>query len=114
MDMELKDFITESLVQIQEGVQAAIDHRVETPKAAGVINPVWDSALNISRQDIQNVEFDVAVTIADKTINNANGGIRVCAIQLGASHDQSVELSSVTRIKFSVPVILPVHIVTAE
>jgi hypothetical protein len=37
--MELKDFVAEALVQIQEGVQEAIERRGQNSGAAGAISP---------------------------------------------------------------------------
>jgi hypothetical protein len=37
--MELKDFVAEALVQIQEGVQEAIERRGQNTEAEGVISP---------------------------------------------------------------------------
>lgn len=55
--MELRAFVSETLSQIREGVQDAINRRSSTPGAAGVVNPVWS---NHSASDRQQVEFDVA------------------------------------------------------
>ena len=67
--MELREFVTETLVAIQEGVRAAIE-RVEESKAIGVVNPVWDSGDGEKvdwKEYAQAVEFDVAVTATDTT-----------------------------------------------
>jgi len=50
------------------------------------------------------VEFDVAVTISKKTDVDAKGGIAVHVFEAGAKRTSSAEHSSVSRIKFGVPV----------
>ena len=110
--MELKEFITESLVQIQEGVQDAINRRASLTDAAGVINPVWGtSGDDISFRDMQKVEFDVAVTATDRTAGGGKAGLRIFSAEVGADASKSVENSTVSRIKFTVPFIPPVQIV---
>jgi len=103
--MELKEFITETIVQIREGVQDAIKRRSDTRSAAGVINPAWVDTFSDSNR--QMVEFDVAVTVADKLAGSAHGGLRVLSVELGAKGSKEAEKSTVSRVKFSLPIIPP-------
>jgi hypothetical protein len=102
--MELREFVTETLVQIQEGVQDAINRRRDTQGAAGVINPAFAEP---SANDRQMVEFDVAVTVSDKHEGSAKGGLRVWSVELGAGGSMAAERSTVSHVKFAVPVIPP-------
>lgn len=102
--VDLKDFIAETLVQIQEGVEQAIKRRLDTPGASGVINPAFEAS---KQSDTKDVEFDVAVTVQDKTSGSAKAGLKVFGIDLGGDGSKSAEHSTVSRIKFSVPVIAP-------
>ncbi len=107
--MELKEFITQTLIQIQEGVQGAIS---ALPQGPGVINPVFSENPNdIGVDNIQNVEFDVAVTVTDKMSGGGKAGIKVFAIELGGDGSKSVEQSSVSHIKFTVPIVPPTQLV---
>ena len=112
--MDLKDFIAETLVQIQEGVQEAINRRSASQGAAGVINPVWGNVNEISPDHRQNVEFDVAVTVTDKTTAGGNAGIKVFSIELGGKAEKGAEQSTVSHIKFSIPLVPPVQIVLPQ
>ena len=57
---------------------------------------------------IQKVEFDVAVTVTDKNSSWGKAGIRIISIELGGELSKGTELSTVSRIKFAIPVIPPV------
>jgi hypothetical protein len=111
--MDLKDFITATLVQIQEGVQAAIEQRSGSGNSAGVINPAFGSANNIGTMHQQVVEFDVAVTVSDKAGAAAKGGLKIFSVvDIGGEGSKSNEQSTVSRIKFGVPIIPPMQVVT--
>lgn len=102
--MELREFVTETLVQIQEGVQNAIARR-SGHEAKGVINPAWSDTYTDANR--QMVEFDVAVTVVDKLEGSASGGLRVLSIEIGAKGSKAAEKNIVSRVKFSVPVVSP-------
>ncbi|WGF90770.1 hypothetical protein [Marinivivus vitaminiproducens] len=101
--MDLADFVTNALVQIQTGVANAIDQRSDK---AGVISPLSNSKI-ITKGEIQIVEFDVAVTASDKTDVDGHAGIKVLSLNIGGGGSTSSQLSTVSRMRFSVPVILP-------
>jgi hypothetical protein len=105
--MELREFITETLLSITEGVGEAIRRRLADVSGVAVISPVFDGEVDW-KDLVQPVEFDVAVTEADKTEGRGKGGIKVLAVaEIGGEGTKSWERSTVSRIKFSVPVILP-------
>lgn len=110
--MELKEFIAETLVQIQEGVDDAIRRRSATNGAAGVINPVFGATMNAAGTDhLQKVEFDIAVTVSDKATGGGKAGLKVFSVELSGEVSKGAEQSTVSRIKFTVPVIPPVQLV---
>jgi|TARA_R110001606_G_C15358805_1_gene648292 hypothetical protein len=104
--MELKDFISNSLVDIQEGVEDAIK-RVDEKGTTGVVNP---HLVNVKTRAslMQNVQFDIAVTASDKEGQGVKGGIKVVGIAIGADGKTSSETSVVSRIQFNIPIIPPV------
>lgn len=104
--MDLSEFVTNTLVQIQLGVQNAIT-QAGARGMTGVINPVWGSPDRVSRSDLREVTFDVAVTVADKSVKAVDGGIKVWAIGVAGDRETSAERSDVSRIQFSIPVIPP-------
>ncbi|MBR0560743.1 hypothetical protein [Neokomagataea anthophila] len=112
-DMELREFIKETLVSIAMGVQEAINAHREEPSSVGAINPVWgadSSAINADHK--QNVEFDVAVTVTGKNSTAGKAGIKIfSALDIGGTDSRSLEQSSVSRIKFTIPIVPAVEIV---
>ncbi|MDN3640373.1 hypothetical protein QWY82_16380 [Simiduia curdlanivorans] len=111
--MKLKDFISNTLFEIQEGVQEA-QRLVKKADTSGVINPVWKSASEANKSDIREVQFDVAVTVIEKTGGKAGGAIKVMGIGIGADISGGGENSYVSRIQFSIPVIPPMTVVKDE
>lgn len=106
--MDLKDFVRESITQIMDGVQEAIDER---GSKYGVINPAWNTA----HQAIASpVEFDIAVTAVDKNEKGVNAGLKIWSVEFGGKGNISAENSTVSRIKFSIPIIPPVQVITSE
>jgi hypothetical protein len=101
--MELKNFISETLVEIQTGVQDAISQLVALD-AKGAVNPVFRE---VGRAHIQTVEFDIAVTVADKTAGAGKAGIQVIGLGVGGKVETQVETSHISRIRFSIPLIPP-------
>jgi hypothetical protein len=108
--MELREFVAETLIAIQEGVRDAI-LGIDERKVTGKVNPVWnvDPGAKVDWRDyVQSVEFDVAVTATDKAEATGKGGIKVLTIaEFGAEGSKSTERSTVSRIKFSIPIVPP-------
>lgn len=112
--MELQEFVSQTLVEISQGVSQAqkrlsdsgamispqvVQSKAESTASVGYINTNYGMA--------QVVTFDVAVTVGDRS--SAGGGIGVFsgAINLGGKGETSQENSPLSRVQFSVPVILP-------
>lgn len=111
--MDLREFVKETLVQIAMGVQDAITEHQSIEGAVGSINPVWGSdASAISAEHAQKVEFDVAVTVTDKAGGTGKAGLKVFSLELGIDGSKLVEQSTVSRVKFTVPIVPAVQIVT--
>jgi hypothetical protein len=105
--MELQEFVTETLVAIQKGVAEAIT-RAEEDKTIGAINPVWSDDKVDWKDHVQLVEFDVAVTATDKSSGGGKGSIKILSIaEVGAEGSKSLERSTVSRVKFSIPIVPP-------
>ena len=111
--MDLREFVRETLVQIVEGVVDARDPIVEK---GGDINPVgghfdqtnlgarqWDW----DRGAAEVVEFDLALTTSDKEDAKAGIGVFLGGIGIGSKISGENAYSSMTRVKFSVPLLLP-------
>lgn len=110
--MELKDFVAQTLTQLIEGVVAS--QKAGSAHGATVnpqINPMSDSSkhgfVHCYEGFAQVVRFDVALTVTEGT--GTKGGIGVFAgpVNLGSSGQSSSSNSSVSRVQFNVPLILP-------
>lgn len=108
--VELREFITTTLVEIQRGVQEAIN-TVGRDAVTGAINPVFERVSNVGRADITAVQFDIAVSVSDRKAGAGEGAIKVFALSLGGNAEQEKETSHVSRIRFSIPVLPPATIV---
>ena len=108
--MELREFVTSTLVQILEGVGDAQDHLVKSGRK-GIINPTWGGGEKLY-DHVQSVSFDVAVTVSDKAGGAANAGIKVMAIDIGAKGSIEAQNSNVSRVSFAIPIVPPYTPVT--
>jgi hypothetical protein len=117
--MELKDFVAQSLHQIVQGVKEA-----QATDTGAVINPRIDDSSGSnpdalkkagrlfevsSRLPIEEVDFDVAVTVEEsgQAGGKIGAGIKVLGLEAGMSGASETRNSSVSRIRFSVLVKLP-------
>lgn len=115
MSIQLKDFVSESLKQIIQGVQSAQDFAEENQAKvapAGIYGttPEYAAQLGIigkGEDYLIPIDFNIAVTASES--EEASGGIGVLVSVLGASvKGKSEETSStVSRIKFIIPISLP-------
>ena len=113
--MELKDFVTETLVQIAEGIeQAQIRLKENNSEAIINTNVTKDDSGHLvtggRRKPVEIVEFDVAILANEGTATKAGVGIAVASLfslDAGGQSNQSKGVES--RIKFKVPMSYPMH-----
>lgn len=111
--MDLKDFIKNTLVQIVDGVLEA-EKELESRNAS--VNPIggifdqkqiggrtWSFEDGIT----ETVNFDVALTNSEKEGTSGGIGVLLGSISLGAKGSSEETITSVTRIKFNIPLLLP-------
>ena len=112
--MNLKEFVAETLFQIIEGVKET-QERVE--KYGSKVNPrIATYPVNLDRQKlivteneeiIQTIDFDVALTAKEEAGKKGGIGIFVGSVGVGGQKQSNTENSSVSRVKFRVPITLP-------
>ncbi len=111
--MELKDFVSETLKQILEGVKTAQGYTKET---GGKIVPagMGQTASNTHPQIyakngefVQMIEFDVAVTTTEEDKAKGGVGVFVGAFGVGVQGENGIQNSAINRIQFKVPIVLP-------
>ncbi|HEY1039693.1 MAG TPA: hypothetical protein VGF30_09830 [Bacteroidia bacterium] len=90
--MDLKDFVSQTLKQINDGLQEGHQH-VKTSGGEGVHNGYF------------NVAFDVALTTNNEESSDVGGKITVASIfQAGGKKEKTTESTNYSRIQFSVSV----------
>ena len=115
--MELKEFITESLKQIIEGI---IDAQAYAKDKHATINPdglKYDENNNliVHRHPAsldhmpQIIDFDIVVTVTEKEHAKASLGVLTGVLGLGTQAQMESGNTVANRIKFSVPVVFPAH-----
>ena len=119
--MDLSTFIRESLVQIARGIEEAnanlagttakVNPRGIVPSAKG--DTKFYGYLNESNEEkymrvVQEIEFDVAVHATEGTETKGGIGIMVGTIGLGSHGKSQAGSSSESRLKFTIPMVLPV------
>ena len=111
--MKLDDFVSETLKQIITGVVAAQEYgntqnaKVNPITARFHSNTEGHANCRETGVPLQKVEFDVAVTVAEEQ-TSANDGGSVGSISVASANSNSSQNSSVSRIQFEVPVLLPI------
>ena len=114
--MELKNFISQALMSIVEGV---VEAQSRTASHGAFINPggltrttksisddaIWDNKTN---NFARIVTFDVAVTVEEGSKTNAKIGVVAGVFNLGAGGASENKELAFSRIQFAVPLLLPV------
>lgn len=119
--MDLQDFVKETMLQIGKG---AIKAHKELSDLGGLIpdtdmeilgdkdvsfiyDKVKVNGSHIQRM-IVNVDFDVAVTISESSKKNIGGNLTVASLfSLAKKSENNNETSAISRIKFTLPLVLP-------
>ena len=108
--MELRNFVKATLEQIVDGVA---DAQVAIREKGGSVNP---SSMSFKRDGTwnkydhampQEVVFDVALTATSKRGSSEGIGVFLGSINLGKKNDTGIEQVAITKVKFTVPLVLP-------
>lgn len=118
--MQLKDFVSQTLIQIIEGVAEAQEHTRATDgyiDQRDRVNPkLMDRADHAPKgkyyttqmgELVQMVKFDVAVTTEKSSNAKAGGGIRVAGVGFGGDVAAGDKDTSLSRVSFEVPLAFP-------
>jgi hypothetical protein len=110
--MNLREFIGEALSEIiagvadargnaaEHGAQVGSDELYGHTKEAGIVTDSKSRTVSL-------VEFDIALANADSKDTKGGIGVFLGTVGLGSQGASHGETSSHSRIKFSVPVVLP-------
>jgi hypothetical protein len=114
--MELKDFVSETLKHVMEGVKMAQEKAAEL---GGAVNPIGFIITQASvPRSMQGdlvahvINFDIVVSTHDTDKAKGGVGIFVGDIGVGVRGEAESQSTAVNRIQFSVPVYLPTQQIT--
>lgn len=117
--MNLQQFIKESLVQITNGIVeadaavaatgAAVNPRdvVYNKRGDGPYGYYAEDEKGTYRRAVESIDFDVVVTVSEGTETKGGIGIHVGIVGVGSAGKSGKESSSESRLKFSVPLLIP-------
>ncbi len=114
MTMELNKFISSSIIEIITGIKNAQNH-LKIEGAIIVPDTTYRKAMDGDLQErntkepVFHIEYDLAVTTVEGSQTNRGIGVLSSLISLGAQGQTEKTNESVSRLKFEIPVIYPIH-----
>ena len=116
--MNLQEFIAETLRQIITGVASAQEHAKTSGAYINVPTTIFfGNTYKINPDSLPEpriIEFDIAVTTSEAKDIQGGMGIFVASLGLGYKAKKNIIDSEISRIKFSIPIILPSEIKPEE
>ena len=112
--MNVKEFVTDALVQIASGVDDA-NNRFAEANIDALANPPGGKVesqrgtTHLAIPDVQMIQFDIAVTVEAQTNTQGNAGIGISVLTLGTQGETSKSNANVSRIQFKIPLRLPMQ-----
>lgn len=114
--MKLDDFVAQTLKQIINGVASAQEFGNEhnakiNPNSARFFKTAEGQAYcSETYIPLQQIFFDIAVSISEEHTSN-NGNTTIGSISVSPTISSSAQNNATNRIKFQVPILLPVTLV---
>ena len=110
--MQLDEFVQTTLSQIQDGVRQA---QQATNSGDGIICPAGifvdqsgESVVSTGNPPhVEYISFDVAVTVSEKSESGGKVGLFVMGVGGGLGKQSELLSSSISHIRFRIPVVLP-------
>lgn len=109
--MELKEFITQTIKDVLDGVLEAQNAQKigncvvpsgtgsnAFPKGNVINNGDWTSTL---------INFDIAISAEESAATGGKAGVKIAVLSAGLDTENTNKNTSTSRIQFSVPVIFP-------
>ena len=118
--MKLDEFVSQTIKQIIDGVVSAQEYTKDSD-IKSIVNPTLyypgtDPKLGRVRDSVHHddefptwIEFDVAVTASEGEKAEGGLGLFVSVFAFGAKAQADARYSEVSRIKFSIPIVLPIQ-----
>lgn len=113
--MKLDEFITDTLKSIIKGVKDSQEFAQENGARINPYIDSWDQNKMLTTyygkeegaRAISAIDFDIAVTASNSQETGGEGGINVYSLKLGGKATDLEKNETVSRIKFSLNVVLP-------
>ena len=115
--LELKDFISNTIEQISLGILEAskkcnqygviVNPNITIGEQGDFCIPKQPEHVNIQRR-VQLIDMDIAVTVIESEEGKIEGKLGVSFIGVGGKSQEGKSTSNESRVKFSIPVCLPV------
>lgn len=131
--MDLKDFIKETITQIGESIVEIQEHfndknidaivnpreieksnnsnypaQYKTTHTTGItIETIKTETKKNAPRIVDNIEFDVAVTVEQDDKKGVGGKLKVFGAGIGAEANQVNKLANVSTVKFKIPLVMP-------
>lgn len=112
--MELKDFVKTAI----NDITSAVSELQNELQNGAIVSPSMPNAIsNVTIKDpktkcngkITNIDFDVATTVETSDKVEAGGGIGIQIFSAKIENNNEERTGNVSRIAFSIPVVLPTH-----
>jgi len=110
MQVELKEFVSETLKHIFAGVedaQKACSNGTINPTDIQLMGDKVQGYLHSKYSMLKTIDFDIAVSVSKEKETKGGLGIFVGALGVGTQGTLDSASSTINRIKFSVPVTFP-------
>lgn len=118
--MDLKEFVSMTLTQIVAGV---VDSATRIADMGGAVNPAFNAGANGPHlgyvpgvsQAVYGIEFDVAVVAGSNTSAEGGASLKIATVfSAGGKAGGASKEETTSRIKFIVPLTLPVDAVSKD
>ena len=114
--MELKEFISETILQIASGV---IDAKEKCKDLNVIVNPdlivganndyfVPNKGTYSIKRRVQMINMDICVTVSESEKEGIEGKVGIKIFGIGANSTESKDSTNESRVRFSIPVCLPI------
>ena len=112
-NMELKEFIEKTLLQVIQGVKSA---QSKASELGAVVSPLGMRTQNKDlyilimqgcSMPLGKIEFEAALTKSESEGGKSGIGVFLGGVGFGGQSDSTTQNHSMTKIKFSVPILLP-------
>lgn len=107
--MNLEEFVSQTLVQIIRGSLKAQNELTASVRIFPLsMRPVTNDdgvTFHAPHRDVQNVEFDVQLTVEESSGKSGNAGVGIKVFSAGLNSESKQNTQSTSRVKFSVPML---------